>query len=54
MMGGLRLHQVRRGAQVGGLLLLMLLLLMLLLLMLLLTQLQLAVRVLVCYLFLAS
>jgi hypothetical protein len=26
MMGGLRLHQVRRGAQVGGLLLLMLLL----------------------------
>ncbi len=51
MMGGLRLHQVRRGAQVGGLLLLMLLLM---LLMLLLSQLQLVVRVLVCYLFLAS
>jgi hypothetical protein len=45
MMGGLRLHQVRRGAQVGGLLLLLKLLL---------TQLQLAVRVLVRYLFLAS
>jgi hypothetical protein len=45
MMGGLRLHQVRRGAQVGGLLLL---------LMLLLPQFQLVVRVLVCYLFLAS
>jgi hypothetical protein len=45
MMGGLRLHQVRRGAQVGGLLLL---------LMLLLPQLQLVVRIFVCYLFLAS